>query len=118
MKSCWETYKGKQIFFAHYDHMSIAEYRAEIEAVEQELFKRPQNSVLLLMDTAGVILSPEALNLAKNTALRSRPYIRKAAILGMGGPRKVLLDIVAKFSGVNVTGFDSLEQAKEHLAQP
>jgi hypothetical protein len=28
MKSYWETHKGKPIFFAHYDHLPIAEYRA------------------------------------------------------------------------------------------
>ena len=112
MKSYWETYKGKQIFFAHYDHLSLAEYRAEVQAVEEEMMKQPPKSVLLLMDTAGIILSPEALNLAKNTALRCNPYLRKSAILGMGGARKTLLDIVSRFSGVNVAGFDTLEQAR------
>ncbi len=36
----------------------------------------------------------------------------------MGGPRKVLLDILSKFAGVNVAGFDALEQAKGYLVAP
>jgi hypothetical protein len=44
--------------------------------------------------------------------------LRKSAILGMGGARKTLLDIVSKFSGVNVAGFDTVEQAREHLVAP
>lgn len=54
----------------------------------------------------------------QNTALRCNPRLRKSASLGMGGPRKVLLDILSKFAGVNVAGFDALEQAKGYLVAP
>ncbi len=117
MKSSWETHKGKKIFFARYDHLPIDEYRAEIVAVEQELFQQPKSSVMLLVDTSGTLLSPEVLNLAKNTALKCKPYLSKIAILGMGGARKTLLDIVSKFAGITLSGFDSVEQAKDFLAQ-
>ena len=30
MKSGWETYKGKKIFVARYDHLTAAESRIEI----------------------------------------------------------------------------------------
>lgn len=117
MKSYWETYKGKQIFYARYDHLVLEEYRAEIIAVEQEVLRQPKNSILLLVNTAGIILSPEALNLAKNTALHSQPYLRNTAILGMSGLRKTLLEIVVKFSGVKLAAFETEEQAKDYLVQ-
>ena len=115
MKSYWETYKGKRILFARYDHLALDEYRAEIEAVEEVVLQQPKNSVLLVVDTTGIIISPEALKLAKNTALHCRPYIRKTAILGMTGARKAILEIVVKFSGNPVAAFETVERAKDYL---
>ncbi len=117
MDSSWETYKGKKFFYARYGNKQIDTYRNEVEAVEKEMFAQPKNSVLLLVETAGVILTPEAINLAKNTALHCKPYLLKTAILGMGGLRKGLLDVVAKFSGMTLEGFDTEQQAKDWLVQ-
>ncbi len=117
MQSAWETYKGKKIFFAKYGHLTPEVYRAEIDAVEKEMLAQPRNSVLLLVDTVGLLISPEALNLAKNVALHSQPYVIKTAILGMSGARKTLLDIVAKFSGMKVEAFDTADQARDWLVK-
>ena len=117
MDSSWETYKGKRFFYARYGNKTIERYRSEIEAVDKEMLIQPKNSVLLLVDTAGSILSPEALNLAKNTALRCKPYLTKIAILGMGGARKTLLDIVSKFAGLKIEAFETEQQAKDWLVQ-
>jgi Holliday junction resolvasome RuvABC endonuclease subunit len=118
MKSCWETHKGKRFFFAHYDRQPVEEFRAEVVAVEEEIFKQPKGSVLLLMDTTGILITPEVLNLSKNTAMRAQPYLRKSAILGMTGARKSILDIVARFAGAKIMAFDTVEQAKDWLVAP
>ena len=117
MQSTWETHKGKKIFFARYGHLTIEDYRAEIDAVEKEMLRQPRDSVLLLVDIAGLIITPEALNLAKNVALHSQPYVRKTALLGMTGARKAIVDIIVKFSGMKVEAFETVEQAKDWLVQ-
>lgn len=116
MDSVWETYKGKRYFFAHYDHKTAEQFKKEVAEVEAVIHGQPKGSLLLLMDTTGVIHTPEILNISKDTALASRPYLKKAAMVGMTGARRALLDIVLKFAAVNVSAFETVEQAKEWLA--
>ncbi len=118
MKSVWETYKGKRIFYAHYDHLTMEDFRAEVVAVEEEVFKQPKNSILLLVDITSQIISPEVLNLSKNTALHCQPWLRKTAIIGVTGAKKAIIDIVMKFSGNKILAFETAEQAKDWLVAP
>jgi hypothetical protein len=115
LKSTWEDYKGKRIFFARYDNLDADEVAPEIAAVEKEMFKQPLDSVLLLVETTGVAITPSALNQFKNVALHSQPYLHKTAILGMKGPRRAFMDIVTKFARLSAMAFDTAEQAREWL---
>ncbi len=115
MKSVWETHKGKKIFYARYDHLSLEEVRSEVAAVEKEMLKQPPDSVLLLVDITGTIISPEALNLYKNVALHSNKILHKTALLGVPGARKTLVDIIAKFSGLSASSFDDGQKARDWL---
>jgi hypothetical protein len=115
MKSTWITHKGKRLFYGRYDHLTFHQAREEIAEVDNEFGRQPPQSVLLLVEAAGTLLSPETLNMIKNHALRSQKYVVKTAVLGMSGARRVFLEIVAKFSGVKVEGFDDIEKAKDWL---
>jgi Holliday junction resolvasome RuvABC endonuclease subunit len=115
MRSHWEDYKGKRIFIGSYSHMTLEEYRAEVAEVEKETMKHPPDSVLLLVETAGLIMSPEVLSLTKGLTKHTKPYVHKTAILGITGARRALLDMVVKFSGMKVVPFDDAQKAKDWL---
>ena len=87
MKSGWITHKGKRIFVARYDHLTVAESRIEVAEVEKEIFKQPPNSALMEVTTTGTILAPEALGIYKNTSMACKPYLKKTVVMGMSGPR-------------------------------
>jgi hypothetical protein len=120
MKSGWETYKGKQIFVARYDHLTVAESRIEVAA--KEIFKQPPNSVMMQVETTGTILAPEALGIYKNTTTACKPYLKKTAVMGMSGARMPIFDIITTFAGIRntVKAFDDkdVEKAREWLLQP
>jgi len=90
MKSVLETYKGKEIFYANYSNLSLEQIREEVGAIEKELVHAKENSILLLVNSSGTIISPEVLKLFKNLSLNSKKYIRKSAILGITGARRLL----------------------------
>ncbi len=115
MKSGWEIYKGKRIFRGRYDHLTLDEIRAEVSAVEKEMVQQPVDSVLLLVESAGTDASPEALSLFKNVALHSNKYVRKSAILGVTGVRRMILEIIVRFSGMNLIPFYDEQEAKDWL---
>ena len=115
MKSNWDTFKGKRIFVAHYDHLTADELQAEVSAVEKEILQQPSGSVLFVGDVSGTVISPDALNLFKNAALHTRSKMRKCAVLGVTGARRMLLEIVVKFSGMEFLAFENVQQANEWL---
>jgi hypothetical protein len=89
--------------------------RKEVSDVEKEMLTQPPKSVLLLVETAGTVISPEAVNLFKNVTSHYRKVLKKIPILGMTGARKAIRDIVAKFAGMGVVAFDSEEKGKDWL---
>jgi len=117
MKSEWEVYKGKRIFRGRYDHLTLEEVQSEASAVEKEMVQQPPNSVLLLIDTAGTDASPEALRAFKNVARRSNEHVRKSAILGVTGVRRMILEIVRRFSGMALVPFSDEQEAKDWLVR-
>lgn len=122
MKSGWETYKGKRIFVARYDHLTVAESRIEVAEVEKEIFKQPPNSVLMQVQTTGTVLAPEALVIYKNTTMACKPYLKKTVVMGMSGPRMPIFDIITSFGGLRsiVRAFEDKDEvkAREWLIQP
>ncbi len=117
MKSTWDTYKGKKLFNARYDLLKFDEIAPEVNAIEIEMRKQPLDSVLLLVNATGVPITPNSLDMYKNVALRSKLHVRKTAILGITGARQAVMNIVVKFSGMQVTAFDNELQAKEWLTK-
>jgi hypothetical protein len=116
MKSGLEVYKGKKVFVARYDHMTIVEVKAEVESVKQYMTKVTEKSALVLVDATGTLISPDVLDQFKQiSALSSGNLASKTAILGMSGPRKVFLEIVSKFSKNKTVPFDDKQAAMDWL---
>jgi hypothetical protein len=117
MKSKWETYKGKKIFCANYNQMTLEEVRAEVEAVKAYMAMNTEKSTLVLVDASGTLISPEVLNLFKEVAALSGTgqFAPKTALLGMTGPRRIFVEIVSKVSRSNFVPFDDAQKAKDWL---
>lgn len=117
MQSEWQTHQGKRVFYCNYTHLGIEDLQIEMDAVDALLIQEPTNSVLILTDVRGMIGTPQIVNMFKKSASVTKGHIRRSALIGIGftGPKKVLFDIVIRFSGQDVTLFDDIEKAKDWL---
>jgi len=116
MKSSVETYKGKRLFVARYDHMNLEELQSEVAEVKAYMGQNTiTEDMLVLVDTTGTLVSPEVLKLFKEMSVNSSQFKTRTAIVGMSGPRKVFLDIVSKFSKASVMPFEDVDRAREWL---
>ncbi len=114
----WIEYKGKRIWSVDYSHFgrNAAALRQAIEAADAIVTAEPPNSVLCLVDIEGTIASPEALNIIKESTLRTKNYLRRIAVVGVGaGLRQLFLDSIVRFSGRGIRAFPDVESAKEWL---
>jgi hypothetical protein len=120
MRSQWIEHGGKRILYADYTNFSESDFealRAEVVEVETEIARQPENSVLSLTDIRGSVASREAVDLFKKSAVVAKKYIRKQAVVGVTGLKKIVFDAVVKLSGQNATAFDDLETAKDWLVK-
>jgi len=119
MQSGFITHKGKQIYIANYAHLPFVDFEQEINNVTDVLCSEPEGSVACLNDTTGLVASPQVIKLFKWSVSKTKPYVYKAAVVGIGfsGARKILVDTVLKATGQNAVIFDDLEKAKDWLAE-
>ena len=118
MKSGWIIHKEKQIF--HIDLSGFGRdtdaFRKELMAAESVTCQQPAGSLAVLTDVRDTVASSEVMNLAKESSGRTTKYVRKTAVIGVTGIRRVLLDAVSRFSGQQFAAFDDIEAAKDWLA--
>ncbi len=114
----WIEYKEKRICYVDYSRFGrdSAALRQTVEAADAVIVMEPPGSVLCLANVEGTTASPETLNIFKESTLRTRSYICRLAVIGVGvGLRQLFLDSVVRFSGRGIRAFPDAESAKEWL---
>jgi hypothetical protein len=119
MKSQWITHRGKQIMHSDYTNfeMDLHGLQAEVNAVDDMICREPDNSVLLLVDVSNTTTTVEVVELFKKSSARTTNHLHKVAVVGLSGIRRMLLDVISRFSGQQMTIFDNVEAAKDWLVQ-
>jgi hypothetical protein len=119
VRSKWIEHKGKQVFYADYTNLGhdASALEAELEAALEVVCAQPEHSVLVIVDVRGTIATGEVVRLFKLSAVKTGPYERKTAIVGITGYKKVLIDAVAFFSGRSFGAFYDLDAAKDWVIE-
>ena len=91
----------------------------ELEGVVTEAKKvihaQPEASVLTLTKVDGARFNSSTVSLLKNFAKENEPFVRRAAIVGLEGLQKFVLDAVSKFTRREFYVCASIDEAKERL---
>ena len=117
MKSAWMMHKGKRFIYCDFRDFGIEAdgLNAEIEAADRLICKELEGSVLALADLRDTVASRKVVEMFKLSAARTRKNVRKQAVVGVTGIRKLLAEAVARFSEQPMHLFDSVEEAKDWL---
>jgi hypothetical protein len=118
MKSKWLEHAGARILYADYSGFGadLAGLRAEVEYASELTLREPTASVLSLVDVGDTTGTPEIMDFLKSAAAKTKPHVRKMAVVGVQGYKKILLRAVIAFSGQAIQPFDTIEEAKDWLA--
>ena len=112
-------HKGKEIIYIDYRNLKDAdEYEKKVEVtIERTKFYKENNinNLLVLTDLTGSIISGDVPKYLKKSTRIGRPYVKKSAVIGIVGAKKVFLNIVNVFSGYQTKAFLTIEDAKEWL---
>ncbi|NQT27009.1 STAS/SEC14 domain-containing protein [candidate division KSB1 bacterium] len=118
MKSGWIDHRGVKIFIADYSHfMDLESLKAEVDYATNITINEPENSVRLLVDVTGTLGDAEMVDCIKESAGKDDDNMKKAAVVGVSGYRRIFLRAVLQFTKLSVKTFDNLEEAKDWLAE-
>ncbi len=107
-------YKGKEILYIDYRGMN----EKQMIQILDEVTKQSLHDNIpryLLTNISGTYVLPDFLKKAKEDAKRTRHLTLKSAIVGVEGPKKILLKFHNLFVGSEMKPFHDEEEAKEWL---
>jgi hypothetical protein len=116
------SYKGKEIIYIDFSNLnSINEVSTILDilhSVPSTLASLPENSALTLTNVEGTFFNREVLTEFKDNQTKIKPYLKKAAVIGIHGLQKIAYDAVAAISmDHNMKNFNTEIAAKDWLVE-
>ena len=111
----WINYKGKDILCDDYTNLQGDEFVEIIKTLTDHVMKVGKKDILLLLDLNNSYTNKPVVSAFTEAGKRVRPVVKKTAVLGITGVKKVLLNAVNKLSSIDANPFSSEEEAKEWL---
>jgi hypothetical protein len=108
-------YKNQQILELDLSYCNPEEVLAVIREGADVIRSRPERSLLTLTKTEGASFDSSVIKAMKEFTKGNEPYVRAAAIVGVKGLQKVVLDAVSLFSKREFGVYGKEDQAKEYL---
>lgn len=86
-----------------------------IERITDLTFRSGKKDILLIVDVTGAYANKEVVSAFSESGKKSKVLLKKTAVVGITGVKKIFLNIVNKFTGLNAKALSSMEEAKEWL---
>ena len=113
-------YKGKRIFICNYANMSGEEEDLIISMVEgekREMAKHPPKSLLVLTNVSNMYASKRIDKAFTEMIQHNRPYIKRSAVLGVVGLKKIIYGVMIALTGRDIKVFERIADAKDWLVK-
>jgi len=108
-------HKGIKIFFIDFSNCPIEEALDVIKAARPQIRGNPEKSVLTMTYTDGGKFDSKLISSLKEFTKGNEPYVKAAAVVGIKGLQKIVLDSISFFSDREFATFDDMDEAKEYL---
>lgn len=113
------NYNGKEIYYLDASELTtnnIQEIREDMEKVKKLVSSKPPKSALMITNVTNVRFNSEMVDMFKEYANHNTPYVKASALVGVSGIQKVVLSAVKTLTGRDFYLANSLEEAKEWVA--
>jgi hypothetical protein len=114
----WIKHKEKKILVNRYHDLNFDQLVAAVEDNKQAIIWDGQKDLRVLLVFEGSFGNREVVGAFKQASLSVKPYIAKAAVVGVKGVQKFFLNIVNNVSGIGAKAFDEKEEALDWLIEP
>jgi hypothetical protein len=113
----WIEYKEKPIIYIDYSNLLNSDETIKtILEVNNFTKKHGEYEMLMLVDVRNSHVNEKiVVNALKNNALTVKPYVKKAAVVGVTTTQEIILTVVNMFSSLGLKPFDTIDDAKKWL---
>jgi hypothetical protein len=110
-------HKEKPILYLDYSNFQTTDETIKtIIEVNDYVKKLGDNEILLLVDVRKSYANEKiVVDALKQNAIAIKPFVKKAAVVGVTFKQEVILTAVNMFSSLGIKPFDTVEAAKEWL---
>jgi hypothetical protein len=118
MKSRWIRWKEHDVLYQDFTgcRADLAALEREVREVDALVTRQPKGSVRALADLTDTTASAAAVQLFKASALQTKPFIERQALIGITGMKRYAAQTVALFAGQPMKVFETREAALDWLA--
>ncbi len=111
----WIDYKGKKILVGNLENIGPKEWHEANRQYEEIMKEQKENSILALVKTENSRFDAETISGLKERSKKDAPYIKKTAVMGISGLKKVMFSAVMQYSGRNAKLFENEQEAMDWL---
>ncbi|MBN2107819.1 MAG: hypothetical protein JW832_10370 [Deltaproteobacteria bacterium] len=112
-------YKSHKIVFIDLKGVQPDGIESRVEAAKKIIFASEPDSVLLLSDFRNMRYDKQRTDYAKQVSIDIKPFIKKSALLGIEGMKKIIMQSMIIFSGrTNMKPFPDAKDALAWLIKP
>ena len=121
MKSRWADYGDKSILYMDFSnfHDNVRAFEKEMTSAIAELgprmYEQPLRSVLVLVDVTNTTMSQTATSKLSDAIGDTKKHVRRTAVIGMTGFRKIFLDYFSMLASSETGSFENTEDALKWL---
>ena len=109
-------HNGKEILFLDFSNCKPEDVLPVIDEAKKAIRTRPENSVLTLTNVTNTRFDERVSEQMKQFTTHNKPYVRAAALVGVEGIKKIILQAVMLFSKRKFHTFETIESAKNWLS--
>ena len=110
-------HKGAEILYIDFSGCQAAEIFPLVSQAKAIIALRPPQSLLTLTNVTNTQQNEAANQQMKSYTAHNKPYVKAAAVVGVEGLKKIVLDTIVLMSKRQIHPFETIEQAKDWLAE-
>jgi len=106
---------NREILFINFSDCKPHEVLPVIDQAKKVIRTRPESTVLTLTDVTNTRFDDKVSAELKAFTAHNKPYVKAAAVIGVTGLKKIILEGVMLFSKRKLHAFETMEHAKNWL---
>ena len=110
-------HKNKEILSMDFSKCGQEEFMAAIKKARGIISEQAPDSLLTLTNVNDFSFNKEISRAMKDFEQHNKPLVKAAAVVGVGGLKKIIFEAIQKFSNRDFMYFNDLEIAKDWLAE-